>query len=239
MWKAIKRQIYVQRKIFAEIAGGMLGVWLFGAAALAIAMHFIEEKVYFPLGTCCALIALGLAMLFFSFAEVVVYFDVELSMSSTRKAFFVSHLVLWLLAIAEVFVLTVLLYKVEEALNHMQNAGADEGIELLLPYLLRIGIPVVVLLVIAAGLVGAIFLRFGKPVLAVTWFVWMFLCIGVPRIHDAAEEAPHSFWGRIGNAIGRLIGGIPGYLQWSLLAAVCAAGIAGTWVILRKQQASV
>ncbi len=237
MWKAIKRQIYVQRKIFAEIAGGMLGVWLFGAAALAIAMHFIEEKVYFPLGTCCALIALGVAMLFFSFAEVVVYFDVELSMSSTRKAFFVSHLVLWLLAIAEVFVLTVLLYKVEETLNRVQRAGG-KTIQLL-PYLLRIGIPVVVLLVIVAGLVGAIFLRFGKPVLAVTWIVWMFLCIGVPRIHDAAEEAPHSLWGRIGNAIGRLIGGIPGYLQWILFAAVCAAGIAGTWGILRKQQASV
>ena len=237
MWKAIKRQIYVQREIFAEIAGGMLGVWLFGAAALAVAMHFIEEKVYFPIGTCCALIALGLAMLFFAFAEVVVYFNVELSMGSTRREFFVSNFVVCLLAVAEVFVLTVLLYKVEETLNRVQRA--DGKTIQLLPYLLRFGIPIIVLLVIVASLVGAIFLRCGRPVLAVTWIAWMFLCIGVPRIHDMAEEAPDSFWGRIGNAIGRLIGGMPGYLQWSLLAAVCAAGIVGTWVILRKQQASV
>ncbi len=238
MWKAIKRQIYVQRKIFAEIAGIMLGFWVFGAAALAIAMHFIEEKAYFPLGSCCALMATGIMMMFFMFAEVVVYFDVELSMGSTRKEFFVSHFALSLLAIAEVFALTVLLCKVEEALNRIQYAGADVGMELL-PYLLRLGIPIIVLLVIVADLVGAFFLRFGKLVLAATWIAWMFLCIGVPRIHDAAEEAPRSFWGRIGNAVGRLVGGIPGYLQWILLAAVCAAGIAGTWAILRRQQASV
>ena len=237
MWKAIKRQIYVQRDTFAVIAGIMLGFWVLGVAALAIAMHFIEEKVYFPLGTCCALIALGLAMLFFAFVEVVVYFNVELSMGSTRREFFVSNFVVCLLATAEVFVLTVLLYKVEEALNRIQGAGG-KTIQLL-PYLLRIGIPIVALLVIVAGLVGAIFLRFGRPVMVIAWIAWMFLCIGVLRIHDAAEEAPDSLWGRIGNAVGRLIGGIPGYLQWTLFAAVCAAGIAGTWVLLRKQQASV
>ena len=238
MWKAIKRQIYVQRDTFAVIAGIMLGFWVLGAAALAIAMHFIEEKVYFPLGSCCALIATGIMMIFFVFGEVIVYFNVELSMGSTRREFFVSHLALSLLATGEIFVLTVLLCKVEEALNRMQYAGADEGIELL-PYLIRFGIPIVVLLVIAAGLVGALFLCFGRPVLAAAWIAWMFLCIGVPRIHDAAEEAPDSFWGRIGNAVGRLIGGIPDYQQWVLFAAVCAAGVAGTWVTLRKRQASV
>ncbi len=238
MWKAIKRQIYVQRELYAVIAGIMLGVWALGAAALAIAMHFIEEKAYFPIGTCCALMAIGVMMLFFVFGEVVVYFNVELSMGSTRKELFVSHLAMSLLAIAEIFVLTVLLCKAEEVLNRIQYAGVKEGIKLL-PYLLRIGIPIIVLLVILAGLVGALFLLFGRPVLAAAWIVWMFLCIGVPRIHDAAEEMPDSLWGRIGNAVGRLIGGIPGYLQWVLFVALCAAGTAGTWAILRRQQVSI
>lgn len=237
MWKAIKRQIHVQRETFAVIAGIMLGVWVFGAAALAIAMHFIKEKVYFPLGTSCALVAIGVMMLFFVFGEVVVYFNVELSMSSTRKEFFVSHLVVCLFATAEIFVLTAVLCTVEETLNRVQCA--DGKTIQLLPYLFRIGIPIVALLVIVAGLVGALFLCFGRPVLAAAWIAWMFLCIGVPRIHDAAEETPDSLWGRIGNAVGRLIGGIPGYLQWILFAVVCAAGIAGTWVILRKQQVNV
>lgn len=237
MWKAIKRQIYVQRETFAVIAGIMLGCWVLGAAALAIAMQFLKEKVYFPLGTSCALIAIGVMMLFFVFGEVVVYFNVELSMGTTRKEFFVSHLVMTLLAIMEIFALTAVLCTGEETLNRIQCAGG-ETIKLL-PELLRFGIPIVALLVIVAGLVGALFLCFGRPVLAAAWIAWMFLCIGVPRIHDAAEEAPDSFWGRIGNAVGRLIGGIPGYLRWILFAAVCAAGIAGTWAILRKQQVNV
>ena len=237
MWKAIKRQIYVQREIFAVIAGIMLGCWVLGAAALAIAMYFIKEKVYFPLGVSCALVAIGVMMLFFVFGEVVVYFNVELSMGSSRKEFFVSHLVVALLAVAEIFVLTAVLCTAEEILNRIQCAGGETV--KLLPELIRFGIPIIVLLVIVAGLVGALFLCFGRPVLAAAWIAWMFLCIGVPRIHDAAAEVPDSFWGRIGNAIGRLIGGIPGYLQWALFAVVCAVGIAGTWAILRRQQVNV
>ncbi len=237
MWKAIKRQIYVQREIYAVIAGIMLGCWVLGAAALAIAMHFIKEKAYFPLGASCALLAIGVMMLFFVFGEVVVYFNVELSMGSSRKEFFVSYLVMTLLAVVEIFALTAVLCTAEEALNRVQSAGGE--MIKLLPELIRIGVPIVVLLVIVAGLVGALFLYFGRPVLVAAWIAWMFLCIGVPRIHDAAEETPGSFWGRIGNAVGRLIGGIPGYLQWGLFVALCAAGIAGTWAILRRQQASV
>lgn len=91
-------------------------------------------------------------------------------------------------------------------------------------------------IIFLCGFMGTLILRYGKKAFWVFWVIWMFCFIVLPRIHDAAEEAPASLFGRIGNAVIGTFTGMTLNVIIGIAAVLSILSLAGSWMYLRKQQ---
>lgn len=105
-----------------------------------------------------------------------------------------------------------------------------------LPYLLKWGIPVIAALCILGIFCSILIMHFGKKAFWVLWVIWMFACVGLPQISEAAEEAPNSLLGRIGIGAAKLFMGIPVQVLIGTLTGICVLCLILSWIYIRKQE---
>lgn len=233
--KAIKRQFLILwDSLMFEIVL-MIGSSLIGAVLFQIIVRADKSVTsYFALGTfigCMMLIIYAFVMA----AGVAVYFNTEVSMGCTRKEFFMSYFAVCVIGNIFAVILLVLICRAETTIYDRIYPALGREIDLL-PYLLRFGIPAAIGLVVVGVLCGTLVMRFGKKAFWIIWGLWMFGCLGIPRIHEATDEAPKSVFGMIGNKAMGMFRGIPVNIWIFAAVAFCLVSFVISFHIIRKQQ---
>ena len=235
MLLAIKKQFQVQWKDWAEIDGIIWGAGLIGILIFQVILRLDPGSgEWFALGTLIGGIAAVIFIVVVSTVQISICFNLQVSMGSTRKQFLISWFaVLAVESVAAVLLLTALCL-CENRLYSMWYPNMKNEVDFL-PYLIKYGILAAVAVTALGSCCGALVMRFGKKAFWTLWIIWMVLWIGFPRIISAAEDAPGSFYGKIGSAVSRMFGAVPASLWVALIIGASLAGIALTCGLLRKQ----
>lgn len=236
MWEAVKKQWTVQWKDWRILMLFILGGWIFG-----MILHFVIVALdssitsYFPMGTVMAVVIAGLCAGVMWAIQLGFYFNLEISMGSTRKGFLISfYLVGFLFELCYIGEI-ILLNLAERVLERQLYSDLECEIDIL-PYLLKWGVPAMAAIMFLCGFMGTLILRYGKKASWALWLIWMFCFLVLPRIHDAAEKAPDSLFGRIGNAVIGTFEGMTLNVIVGIAAVLSILSFAGSWIYLRKQQ---
>lgn len=239
MVEAVKKQFSMQWKdwIFAYMTTILMG--LFGWAL----MYFVtrgapETNGFAGLGGILAAAGLAIYTAIMAIGQMWTGFNLAVSMNSTRKHFFVSYyLVIFAGAMIGLGMVGIIGWA-EDCFYRGVYQGLSPAVDFL-PFLRNYGILTMVVLVMVLGFCGTLLLRYGRKVFWVLWAVWMIVVLGLPRIIDAAEDAPGSVFGIIGNKMIYLFRAMPEnawVFSGIILGAAC---LAGTYGILQKQQVNV
>lgn len=236
MLDSIKKQLKVQKWEYALLMCFALGGFVIGKLLFALIVFFDSgADEYFALGTVIAAAAVCMYAGIAGIIQVPLYFNVQISMGSTRKQFFISHYFIGFVMNILAGVLVVLLNFLENWLNPLLYPNMEQELDFL-PYLVRGAVPAALAVTVIGGFCGAMIMKFGRKASVALWFLWMFGCLGVPHVHDAVTEAPDSLFGKIGSMAGRLILSIPAE-AWILFGIVSVlAAFGGIWLVLRRQQ---
>lgn len=163
-----------------------------------------EEAQYIPLGTIMALGLCGLCILFTQLFQIKLMFDLEISMGSTRRTFFLSYLLVQLLYNVGNYILMLLLILLEKKTRPFlitQDIAVGKKAEQIWSWTIRYGFPALLVFTILSVLCGTLLMYFGKIAGTILWVLWMAICLGGPNIADAITEAPNSVLGKIGLGI--------------------------------------
>ncbi len=183
--------------------------------------------------------ALGLLiLLILSVVQFMMHFNLSVSMGTSRKNFFLAHMLntlalhlAALLILAAVSPLEIFAWKLFFP-DMVMKAGFWESVCSVLKY----GVPAILCEIFTGSLCAALWLRFGKIAGVTLWILWMVLCMAGPRIFSAHMEAPDSFWGKISGAI------IGFFTSASVLKLVVSGlifaliALAGAYACIRKQE---
>lgn len=236
MLRAIKKQIFVLWENWSLSYFVTMIMCLFGTALVLVIARFNRDlDTYVELGTIIGsatwLLFVGITLL----SEVGANFNMEISMGFTRKEFFVSFyaavLIFDLLCVPLIFVFN--------CVERMVLSGIFRNMEVewsVYPFLLKWGIPISVAVIFVMGFWGALMLRFGKKAGVILWCLWMFGAVFVPRVLDTAEAAPTSLFGKIGVCLANVLHRVPGNGWIFLIVLLSVLSLAGSYLILRKQQ---
>lgn len=234
--EAIKKQFAVQWdgliwQVILVFGGGLLGFVL-----QQIMLHFdAEAETWFELATVMSGVVGVIFLLFTILLSVGIYFNIEVSMGFTRKKYFLSAFAMWTAACLLSAAAMALVCLAENAANRALHPALGCETDFL-PYLLKWSVPAAVVLTALSLFGGALIVRFGRRAYWILWGCWMFLCIGGPRIGEAMTDAPNSVFGRLGRVVAAVIAAVPGN-AWIWLAGIAAAaGLAGGYAVLRRQQ---
>lgn len=238
MWKVIKKQFAIQSMDWVRLALVIPGSTLFG-----MLLHYFmvrndsEAEYYVAIGTLLACIMAVLLSAIMILGQFVVYFNTEVSMGCLRKHFLVSfYLVSFVFTLAYMAVIIVM-NLIENALCRRMYPYLSSEIDFL-PYILKWGVPVIAVLCIVGIFSSILLLRFGRKAFWILWVIWMFGCVGIPRVSEAMEDAPNSLMGRIGSAVTGYLRGIPLNIMIGTAAAVSVFCMIMSWIFIRKQQVS-
>lgn len=217
----------------------MLAAGIVGMSIMFAMMKFdVADGEWFCLGTMLG----GIVAAFYGFiwisAGIGFYFNMEVAMGCSRKEFFFSYYLTGFVMNGVYAIIMAIMCIIENALGRMLYPGMENDIDLL-SYIIRGGIPVVVVLTVTGGFCGTLVLRYGKKAFWVLWTIWMVLCLGGPRISDAVSDAPDSVFGKIGTAVEVLLESVSVNI-WILFGAaiVAACGVAD-FLMLRRQQVTM
>lgn len=233
---SIKKQMRIQSSDMRWMFLILLGSIIFGKILFVVIQHFDHEvDTYFPLGTIMGILVLVIVNGILVMVGISIYFNTQVSMGCTRKDFFISFYaseILWSVAGLAMLILFNVLDDKLSALMYPQMKNEI----ILLPYLLKWGLPVAVAVILVGGLCGALVMRFGRIAFWVLWGIWMVGCVLGPQIADAADEAPGSVFGLIGGGIKGVVMGISANIWMVLILVLCVVSVTVSWMILRKQQ---
>lgn len=234
MLTAIKRQILLQKGDWLAIALISLGAGIFGCILFVVVSYFAgDAESIFPLGTILA--AMTICMfhaVVTAFAQFEIYFDLEVSMGSTRKQFLVS----WLAAMFVAGLLDVLVISafhcVENALAAAIYPQLEQEINLI-PYLLRYGPLAAAGLSITSSFFGVLVMRFGKKIGWIVWGIIMIVSIGLPEFDEIQKS--DSLFAEIVKGVVRFLQMIPMNIWIIGAVAACIAMLLSAWMLLRRQ----
>lgn len=236
MISAVKKMFQAEGKGWSGILLFALCGTLFGTVLMFIVTQWSgESESYFQLGTVIGCLVTVLYSGLVTVFGMASSFNLEISLGCIRKHFFWSYYLVNAAANSISVLLLLLLCVAERAFLGACFPKLANEVDLF-PYLLRAGIPVAILMPMAAMLMAALIMRFGKVASWTLWFLWMFTFIGVPRFTDAAEVSPHSFMGAVGQSMIQSVQRFS-LQQWSMVgAAVCLISFALSYVLIRRQR---
>lgn len=234
----IKRQACVKRREIFFSCAAISAAFLFGIVLMRIVI--LSDKsvtTYFPLGTTMAFGVYCIMAFVLTFSGLRIHFNIQISMGSTRKAFFYSFFLVQAAFNLAVTLLVWLLEKAESMLYTRIYVGmALEQAPVVQPLLwvgcaaLAFAIPMVTFFICALTM------RFGTKVIWGFWGLWMLLSIGIPQMHEASINAPESVLGQMGKAVFGIILTVP-IKRWILFGVlICAGCFVGSYLIIRRQQ---
>lgn len=187
--------------LLLALAGAVIGTVIMG-----IVLWREPDAGFFPIGTVLGMM-LSLIVVVFSTADNMAP-RAALSMGCTRKQFFIGDLCLTLAELLLILLVLAGISFAEEWLFAGRMAATEESVTgaEIREILCQKGIWAAMGLTALVTFIRSMILRYEKRAFWVFWVVWMFGCIGGPRIIDAVEEAPDSLFGRLGNAVIMLAG---------------------------------
>lgn len=232
MLEAVKRQLKLTYD-HAILSYGMSILGFLAAMIMWVVLRsgLREEAQYIPLGTIMALGLCGLCILFTQIFQIELMFNLEISMGSTRKTFFLSYLLVQALYNAGNYILLVLLVLLEKKIRPfltVQNTAVGKKSELIWSWTIQHGFLALLVFTIISILFGTLWMYFGKVAGVILWILWMTLCFGGPNIADAVTDAPNSILGRIGLGIADIVSffsGAVGIITGIIILAVVLAAI--------------
>ncbi len=236
MWNSMKRQLHIQRDDWVLDKVLIAGGTVFGMFLLWL-ITTLDSSVnsYFQAGTILGSLIAALYLFIIMAGSMKAYFNIEIGMGCTRRQFIVSY---FAAAAVNAFVdmlVTAVLSVVEKRLYGAVYPTLQMETDLT-PYVLRWWMPGALVVIAVGGLWCALLMRFGRKIFWLGWVLWLFLCLGLPQMHSAYEEAPNSFFGRIGGAVFGAARAVPENM-WIMIAAVTiVAGMVGTYVLMSRQQ---
>ena len=239
MLETVKKQFSIQWKDWIWV-----GAFLFGAAVLGMGMHLFIVKIdktvntYFALGTVFSGVLTAILGGIMIITQFGIYFHAEISLGCRRDYYLLSVYFFDLAALLGCLAAVILVNIAENALEAVMYPDLSCEIDFL-PYLLKWGFPVILLLCVGGIFCGALLLRFGKRAFWVLWTIWMAACIGGPQVLNAMTEAPDSPLGRIGNFFMELGKRIPGNAAAVLIVVLLAVCMVFTWKMIKKQEVAL
>lgn len=239
MFETLKKQVLIQYELWILMYVFVLAGSLFGNILFLLLMKFDSTaNTTFTLGTVMGIIISIIYLFIMQAVQLSLYFNLEVSMGCTRRRFLVSEYVAAFAAGLVGLGVVVVIQRIET--GWIKRIYPDLPSEInLLPYLLKWGIPAVAALVILAGFCSAMVMRFKRKAFWVFWVLWMFVCLCVPRIHDAAKEAPNSLFGRIGRFVVEIVGIFSARVWLALAVLLCVLMTTVTYQIIRRQQVEI
>lgn len=239
MIEALKKQFQI---LFADWYWNPVIIW--GSGILGQVLFYIIMRTEMDETTCFAMGTMFAAIFFVIFTTITagmsvgIYFNVEISLGNTRKKFFwtyyIYYVVYFLIGAVEILVLNIM----ENHVLTILYPGLENEINFV-PYLIKFGVPAAIVFPILSMLFGLAIVKFGTKAFCVLWVIWMFGCLGVPRIIEAVDYTPNSMFGRIGTWAGKVIMSVPVGVWIGLGAVGFVACLAGSWAIARKQQVTM
>lgn len=210
--------------------------WVIGVCVIQAILWFgSEAEEIFALGGVAASMVFAVYWGGWMLMNLPFWFSMTVSMGRTRKRFFVAYYLSAftgaLLGLGIILLLTAL----EE---RIYGTWQKKGIMVteVLPYELRYGVLAVILIVALMGLCAALMMKWGKKIFWALWFLWMFLCLGLPQMLRASKETPASVLGVMGKRVIHLAQSLS-LMQWMGLGVVAAAVcFVASYRILRRQQ---
>lgn len=236
MVQAIKRQFQVQWKDWAWLNVVIFGCGIVGCVLFYIIANTGDERItdWFAMGTVLAGLFSIIFLMVLSVVQMPLHFNIQIAMGSTRKQFMVSWLAV---GVAEAVVAVLLVMGIcfcENKVCAVLYAGLPNEINFL-PYLLKYGVLVAAAAMILGTFAGALIMRFGRVAFWILWALWMFICLGLPGMEEAALSVPDSFYGKIGTVLMQFVRGISANTWVALAVAGSLAALAGIYGILHKQ----
>lgn len=236
MLQTIKKQFQVMWRDWAWYVLLISVFWVAGCIlGIILTVNEAESTSYFRIATLMGGMVGGVVGILTAIMQIRIYFDLEVAAGCTRARFFVSFYIVNAVLNVMIVLFLLVLGVAEGQIYTRMFPGLGEEMDIT-AWIWRLGIPAAFVMPAVGGLSGGLVMRFGQKAFWVQWAVWMILCIGGPRVIDAAEDAPQTVFGVIGRGAFRLFRAVP-VNGWILagtgLGLVC---LAGTWLILRKQQ---
>lgn len=236
MVKSIKKQFKILWDSLLWEVVFVLGSSLIGFLVMYVLLLYPDKETvsYFPLGT--VLGCLVSAIYCFTMAVgMQTYFNIEISMGCTRKEFFWSYFAVTV--IGNIFCILFLMgiCTVENTIYAAAYPNLRNEINII-PYLFKFGIPAAAGVSMIGVFCCALLMKFGRKAFWILWFLWMFSFLGLPRIADAVEEAPHSIFGQIGSVAAGIMRSVPGNIWFMVVAMLCLVSFALSFLFIRKQQ---
>lgn len=237
-FRTLKEVFCVSRNEFFSYGLVPAGAGLLGIIIVLIIMAADGTgEDYGQIGAMFVLMFGAITLFFGGIFSVQSDFNLAISMGKTRKYYLPSR---YLLLLAETMMILALAYivgKVEDALYPTLYPGAvcDFRVSGFLnsPFLfLGIGlvVPVIILLF------GVLLMRFSAKFFWILWALWMFGCIGAPRIASAAVHKPDSIPGKLGLALMEFSNGLSPLQISGMFAVVLLAVMVITFALFRKQR---
>lgn len=233
----LKRQCRVLWQDWVFWGAGLIPeMGLFGFVLYQILFAVAKDVgAYVPLGTVIAAFAAVLFAGTLVITQLGLYFNIEVSMGCLRSHFFFSYVLCAAVASLIGWVYVLLICMAENALNRWLHPMQEVRVDIL-PYLLKWGMPAMILVIAAALLCGTLLIRFGRWMRILLLTVWIVLCIGFPQFMNAVEEAPDSIFGQIGSFLADLAAKVPAGM-WGLAGlSFTIAAFAVSYLLLRRQQ---
>ncbi len=209
--RTLKEHICVNKGYFKfftilPIIGAVIGI---GMVLLIMAIDGTGED-YGELGTMLALFIGGIGLIFGGIYGARMDFNMAVSMGKTRKHFIFAEYILLMLETVIITVIAIVIGLIETVLysSLYPHAVCELGIStwLMNPAVLFsivFGVPALIMLL------GVLLMIFSNNFFWVLWALWMFGCIGLPKIIHAATENPESASGKYIAAVINAFEGIP------------------------------
>jgi hypothetical protein len=213
--KALKQNIKLNKDHFT------VGLFIIALAAivgivvmLLILFNSSEEETYGTLGAFLILVFGGMMVLIYDVFYVPRQFHQAISMNRARKPLLVSLYVMscldMVILLASAKVVSVLELALYRKLFPPSISELDATYWMGNPLFLAdsvLGIPVVCLFA------SSLMMRFPKGAFWTLWALWMFGCLGVPRMVTDTLEQNDTLLGTVGTAVSKGFGAIPSALM--------------------------
>jgi len=237
-FRTLKELIKVNKDEFflygvVSLVGAIIGI----AMVLFIMAVDGTGEDYGELGSLFSLLIGAIALVFGGIYGTQTDFNMAISMGKTRKHFVPAKYITLVMETVMLIVIAALVGWVEGILyNAIYPAAINElHVSAWLDYPLvlvgvALGVPAITMLF------GTLLMIFGQKFFWVIWFLWMFGCIGIPRIVHSATESPESGVGKFANAVADFVTGLPsGGLAVGALVVITVILVAD-FILLRKQR---
>lgn len=212
-------------------------------AIIGIVMVFVIMAVdgtgedYGELGSLFALLIGAIALVFGGIYGTQSDFNMAISMGKTRKHYAFAKYFALVIETLMLMLIAMLVGWVESFWYTAVYPGAvnELHISAWLEYPLVLvgvafGIPAITMLF------GTLLMIFGQKFFWVIWALWMFGCMGFPRIIHAMTEKPESGIARFGKAVADLVTGLPAGVMPAIVLTVIAVIVAADFALLRRQR---